>query len=72
VVDRTGLTGRYDFDLEWTPDESQFGGQGPRVSEPIRPDLFSALQEQLGLRQQATRGPIEVFVVDQSERPTEN
>jgi uncharacterized protein (TIGR03435 family) len=72
VVDKTGLTGRYDFDLEWTPDESQFGGQAPQASEPTRPDLFTAMQEQLGLRLQATRGPIEAFMIDHAERPTEN
>jgi uncharacterized protein (TIGR03435 family) len=73
VVDSTGLTGRYDFDLEWTPDESQFGGQLP-VGPPdsAKPSLFAAMQQQLGLRLEATRGPIETLVIDRVERPSDN
>ncbi len=48
VVDQTGLTGKYDFDLEWTPDETQFGGQlPPGIPEHPKPDLFAAVQQQL-------------------------
>jgi uncharacterized protein (TIGR03435 family) len=73
VVDETGLTGKYDFDLEWSPDETQFGGQGPPAPpEPAAPDLFAAMQRQLGLRLEATKGPVEVLVIDKVERPTEN
>ena len=74
VVDRTGLMGRFDFELEWTPDESQFGGQGPASwqLEGIKPSLFAALQEQLGLRLEAGRGPVEVLVIDKVERPSAN
>jgi len=72
VVDKTGLPGAYDFDLEWTPDESQFGGQLPRSVESTKPDLFAAMQEQLGLRLEATRGPVAVLVIDRVERPSEN
>jgi uncharacterized protein (TIGR03435 family) len=73
VVDRTGLSGRYDFDLEWTPDETQFGGTVPTGNpEPPKPDLFSAIQQQLGLRLEATKGPIEALVIDRVERPSEN
>ena len=72
VVDRTGLVGKYDFDLEWTPDETQFGGQLPRPAEPNRPGLFAALQQQLGLRMEATRGTIDTLVIDRAERPAEN
>jgi len=73
VVDKTGLSGRYDFDLEWAPNSSQFGGQGPpEAAEPVRPGIFTALQEQLGLRLEATKGPVEVLVVDKAERPSEN
>ena len=73
VVDRTGLTGRYDFDLEWAPDETQFGGEVPPASSeaPSAP-LFSAIQQQLGLRLEATRGPVEALVVDKAERPSAN
>jgi uncharacterized protein (TIGR03435 family) len=75
VVDRTGLTGRYDFDLEFTPDESQFGGQIKTESpDDARrpPDLRNALQQQLGLRLDATRGTISTMVIDHVERPSGN
>jgi uncharacterized protein (TIGR03435 family) len=73
VVDQTGLTGRYDFVLEWTPDDTQFGGQRPPTPEvPVKPDLFAALQQQLGLKLVATRGPVEVLVIDRIERPSNN
>jgi uncharacterized protein (TIGR03435 family) len=73
VVDKTGLSGRYDFDLEWAPDETQFGGEVPTASAdaPSLP-LFSAIQQQLGLKLEATRGPIEALVVDTAERPSAN
>jgi uncharacterized protein (TIGR03435 family) len=73
VVDKTGLSGKYDFDLEWAPDETQFGGEVPAASAdaPSAP-FFSAIQQQLGLRLEATRGPIEALVVDKVERPSEN
>jgi uncharacterized protein (TIGR03435 family) len=72
VVDQTGLSGTYDFDLEWTPDENQFGGNLPRSVEPTKPSLFVAMQEQLGLRLEATRGPVQALVIDRVERPSEN
>ena len=73
VVNKTGLTGRYDFDLEWAPDETQFGGEVPvaPADAPSLP-LFSAIQQQLGLRLEATRGPIAALVVDKAERPSAN
>jgi uncharacterized protein (TIGR03435 family) len=73
VVDKTGLTGRYDFDLEWAPDETQFGGEVPTAgSEAPSAPLFTAIQQQLGLRLVATRGPVDALVVDKAERPTAN
>jgi uncharacterized protein (TIGR03435 family) len=74
VVDKTGLTGKYDFDLEWTRDESQFEGLIPlaKTDIPPKPDLFAAMQEQLGLRLRSARGPVQVLVIDRAERPTEN
>jgi uncharacterized protein (TIGR03435 family) len=73
VVDKTGLTGRYDFNLEWAPDESQFGGDvGAAPSDTPVPPFFTAIQQQLGLRLEATRGPIETIVVDHAERPSAN
>ncbi len=73
VVDKTGLAGRFDFDLEWAPDETQFGGDVPVApSDANQPPFFRAVQEQLGLRLEATRGPVEALVVDTAERPTAN
>lgn len=73
VVDRTGLAGRFDFDLEWAPDETQFGGEVPVApsNAPAAP-FFTAIQQQLGLRLEATRGPVQALVVDQAERPSAN
>jgi bla regulator protein BlaR1 len=61
VVDRTGLTGIFDMDVQWTPDE-----------EGTNADLFRALREQLGLKLEATRAPVEVIVIDSAGRPSEN
>jgi uncharacterized protein (TIGR03435 family) len=73
VVDKTGLSGRYDFDLEWAPDETQFSGGLPPASEGAQsPPLFVAIQQQLGLKLEATRGPVSALVVDQAERPSAN
>jgi uncharacterized protein (TIGR03435 family) len=73
VVDKTGLTGRFDFDLTWAADETQFGGEVPVApADAQAPPLFTALEQQLGLRLEATRGPVEALVVDTVERPTAN
>lgn len=77
VVDESELQGRFDFTLTWTPDESQFGGLGIRVPPPsdsanAPPDLFTAMQEQLGLRFEATKAPVDVLVIDHVEKPSEN
>jgi uncharacterized protein (TIGR03435 family) len=73
VVDKTGLAGRFDFDLEWAPDETQFGGEVPVApSDANQPPFFKAVQEQLGLRLEATRGPVVALVVDRAELPSAN
>ena len=77
VIDRTGLAGRFDFTLTWTPDDSQFRGLGARVPAPSAdpnapPGLFTAIQEQLGLRLESTKAPVEVLVIERIERPSEN
>jgi uncharacterized protein (TIGR03435 family) len=73
VVDKTGLKGRYDWDLEWAPDETQFGGEVPIApAEATTAPLFVAIQQQLGLKLEATRGPVEALVVDKVERPSAN
>ena len=75
VVDRTGIQGRYDFGLNWTPDDFQAsrlsGFPAPRDSNEA-PDLFTAIQEQLGLRLQSTKGSVDVMVIDRVEQPSEN
>ena len=72
-LDETGLTGAYDFDLSWRPDPSQFGGQGDKIpGNPDDPDLFAAMQEQLGLKLTAQKGQAPVIVVDKAEKPLEN
>ena len=71
VVDRTGLTGEWSFELKYAPAPIQGGPPGadaPAV-DPNLPDLFTAVREQLGLRLEATKGPVEVWVVDSIERP---
>ena len=75
LVDKTGLNARYDFELEFLPVESQFDGVlhlSTDSDEPAKPGLFAALQEQLGLRLTATKGPVEVLVLDRVNRPSEN
>jgi len=62
VVDRTGLNGVWDFDLQWSPPNAP-------NADPDRPSIFTALPEQLGLRLDATTGPVEVLVIDRVERP---
>jgi uncharacterized protein (TIGR03435 family) len=72
VLDQTGLSGRYDFDLEFAPDETLWGGILPRPANSDKPSLFEAMREQLGLRLEATRGPAQTLVIDHVERPCEN
>jgi uncharacterized protein (TIGR03435 family) len=70
VVDKTELKGRYDFDLEWAQDETQFGGElPPAPADAQSAPLFTAIQQQLGLRLEATRGPVEALIIDKAERP---
>jgi len=69
VVDRTGLAGRWDFLLTYTPDALLRAGELPPADSP---DLFTALREQLGLKLEATTGPVEMFVIDRLEPPSEN
>jgi len=73
VLDRTGLSGRYDFDLEFAPDDAVFGGAlGKGPDDAAKPGLFAAIQQELGLRLEATKGSVEVMVIDHVERPSEN
>ena len=72
VVDRTQLAGLFDFELKWTPDTiPQVPADAPPLNiDPNGPSIFTALQEQLGLRLESTRGPVDVVVIDRVERPT--
>ncbi len=76
ALDQTGLSGRYDFPLNWTPDDSQFGGAKlpppPADNSNPPPNLYTAMQEQDGLKLDATRAPAEVLVVDHVEKPSAN
>jgi uncharacterized protein (TIGR03435 family) len=72
VVDKTRLTGRYDFNLEWTADSSQFDGILPEQSEPAKPGFFTAIQQQIGLKLEASKGPVLTLVIDKIERPSAN
>jgi uncharacterized protein (TIGR03435 family) len=72
VVDRTGLTAKYDFDLEFSPDESLFGGVLRGGGDGTRPGLFAAIQEQLGLKLESTRGLVDSIVIEKIDRPSEN
>jgi uncharacterized protein (TIGR03435 family) len=81
VIDSTGLTGKYDFTLQWTPDDTGMptaahGGDGPpRGDMPADaggPSLFTALEEQLGLKLEPSKGLVDVIVIDHIDLPTEN
>jgi uncharacterized protein (TIGR03435 family) len=64
VADETGLRGKYDFVLDWAPDEKD--------QRDTRPSIFSAIGEQLGLRLERAKGPVKTVVIDHVERPSAN
>jgi uncharacterized protein (TIGR03435 family) len=83
VVDKTGLDGSFDVKLEWTPEPGQGGPMGFGPPPPGAPDahppadssgptIFTAVQEQLGLRLESQKGPVEMVVIDRVEKPTAN
>jgi uncharacterized protein (TIGR03435 family) len=83
VQDKTGLSGKYDFTLQWTPDEragpmsaaTQGGGSRSDDAPPpdsSAPSIFTALQEQLGLKLESGKAPVEILVIDHVEAPSEN
>jgi uncharacterized protein (TIGR03435 family) len=81
VVDKTGLTGKYDISLQWTQDDGSnpifkgTDGSQQRAEPPpdaSGPSIFTAVQEQLGLRLQSSKGPVQVVVIDHIEMPSEN
>lgn len=72
VVDKTGLNGNYDAKLRWTPDDAAEPSQTSGAPLDSGPSLFSALQEQLGLKLESAKEPVDTIVVDHLERPSEN
>jgi bla regulator protein blaR1 len=81
VVDKTGLTGDFDYKLDWTPDDTASAmtkssnpgpGDNTTSQDAAGPSLFTALEEQLGLKLESTKGPVDVIVIDQLEQPTAN
>jgi uncharacterized protein (TIGR03435 family) len=72
VMNSTGLEGRYDFKLEWTPDPGPSAPDGGPLETSLGPSLFTSLQQQLGLRLEGTKGPVDVLVIDHVDKPSEN
>jgi uncharacterized protein (TIGR03435 family) len=79
VIDKTGTAGRFDIHLEFSRDEFTTGFRVPvpdapipTTSDPTGPTIFTAIQEQLGLKLVPARGPVETLVIDHVERPSEN
>src|SRR5579862_3228947 len=83
ILDHTGLKGQYDINLQWTPDVGEGmmlsgpaspkpPGDNPAPPESTGPSIYTALQEQLGLKLDSTKGPVEIIVVDHVEQPSEN
>lgn len=83
VIDKTGIEGRFDVEMRWTPEPGQGGGPfggappppgadaGPAV-DSSGPTIYTAVQEQLGLKLESTKGPVEILVIDSASKPTEN
>jgi len=76
VINKTGLTGRYDIDLHYAPGSGQVPSvetvESAQSDSPTEASLFTAIQEQLGLRLESTKGPVEMLIIDHIERPREN
>lgn len=74
VIDKTGLNGRYDLTLEWTPENNSAPtpGSASQIPSSSGPSIFTAIQEQLGLKLESVKGPVSTLVVDHIEPPSEN
>jgi uncharacterized protein (TIGR03435 family) len=70
VLDNTNLPGRFDLSLKWTPDDAT--AANPILAADAPPDIFTAIQDQLGLKLESTKAPVPVLVIDHAELPTEN
>src|SRR5262249_21573554 len=73
VINQTGLEGRFNVKLDWAPDSIQPGGMSPGASaeNDAGPSIFTAIQ-QLGLKLESVKAPLEILVIDRAEKPTEN
>ena len=73
VTDNTGVIGHFDIRLEWAPTEGELDYKHEdRPFDANGPSIFTAIQEQTGLKLEAGKGPIEVFVIDRVQRPSQN
>jgi uncharacterized protein (TIGR03435 family) len=72
VIDKTGLTGRYDVSLKCTPMSSASPGGAENATDPDSPSLFTAIEEQLGLKLVPIKGPVKILVIDHIEQPSPN
>lgn len=73
VSDRTGLSGHYDFTLQWMPDQMpNTSSTAETAPDTTGPSLFTAIEEQLGLRLESRKEPVETLIVDHVERPSDN
>ena len=72
IIDKTGIAGRYDITLKWTPDADGASPDKGTEDTSSGPSIFTALQEQLGLKLESTKGPVQVLVIDHIEMPSEN
>jgi len=72
VVDKTGVDGRFDLTLQWSSDDASQGGPGAASLAADGPSLFTAIQEQLGLKLESEKGPVPILVIDHLEMPSEN
>ena len=72
VVDHTHIAGKFDFKLSWTPDPSQFGGRSSFPFKSDAPDLYAAMEEQLGLNLRPVKEPTDVLVIDAVSKPSDN
>src|SRR5206468_4093665 len=72
VTDHTKTEGQYNFTLSWNPRDVTLAAPDKQVAEPSAPSIFTALQEQLGLRLESTKVPVDVIVIDHAEKPDPN
>lgn len=72
VVNNTGLAGNFDFKLEWAPDLGPSAPDSQPANDSPGPSIFSAIQEQLGLRLAAAKGPVDMLLIDHAEQPSPN